>query len=101
MARRAGGIVNEKTQNVKAFKYHMIKQNNIQTKWRKEYIIMENKILAKVGELTVMESEVSEMVARMMQSGQNLDNPQGRTMVLEQLIANKLFLLDAKKNMYE
>lgn len=62
---------------------------------------MENKILAKVGEFAVMESEVNEMVTRMMQSGQNLDNPQGRAMILEQLIANKLFLLDAKKNMYE
>ena len=62
---------------------------------------MENKILAKVGELAVMETEVNEMVARMTHSGQNLDNPQGRAMILEQLIANKLFLLDAKKNMYE
>ena len=62
---------------------------------------MENKILAKVGELTVTESEVKEMVARMMQSGQNYDNPQGKEIILEQLIANKLFLLDAKKNMYE
>ena len=35
---------------------------------------MENKILAKVGEFAVMESEVNEMVARMMQSGQNLDD---------------------------
>ena len=55
---------------------------------------MDNKILARVGEFTVTESEVNGMVARMMQSGQNLDNPQGRAMVLEQLIANKLFLLD-------
>ena len=62
---------------------------------------MENKILAKVGELVVTEAEVNEMIARMMQSGQNLNNPQGREMVLQQLIANKLFLLDAKKNMYE
>ena len=62
---------------------------------------MDNKILAKVGEFTVTESEVNEMVAQLMQSGQNLNNPQGRAMVLEQLIANKLFLLDAKKNMYE
>lgn len=62
---------------------------------------MENKILAKVGELVVTESEVNEMVAKMMQTGQNLDNPQGRAMLLEQLIANKLFLLEATKNMYE
>ncbi len=62
---------------------------------------MDNKILAKVGGLTVMESEVNEMVAALMQRGQNADNPQGRAMVLEQLIANKLLLLDAQKNMYE
>lgn len=62
---------------------------------------MENKILAKVGGLTVTESEVNEMIATLMQRGQNLDNPQGRSMVLEQLIANKLLLLDAQKNMYE
>ena len=62
---------------------------------------MDNKILARVGEFTVTESEVNEMIAQLMQSGQNLNNPQGRAMVLEQLIANKLFLLDAKKNMYE
>ncbi len=62
---------------------------------------MDNRILAKVGTLTVMESEVNEMVAAFAQRGQNLDNPQGRAMILEQLISNKLFLLDAQKNMYE
>ena len=62
---------------------------------------MQNKVLAKVGDLAVMESEVNEMIARMMQSGQNFDNAQGRAIILEQLVANKLFLLDAKKNMYE
>ncbi len=62
---------------------------------------MENKILAKVGGLAVTEAEVNEMIMRLMQSGQNLNNEQGRAMVIEQLIANKLFLLDAQKNMYE
>ena len=62
---------------------------------------MENKILAKVGGLAITETEVNEMIVRLMQNGQNLDNAQGRAMVLEQLIANKLFLLDAQKNMYE
>lgn len=62
---------------------------------------MENKILAKVGGLAITEAEVNEMIVRLMQSGQNLDNAQGKAMVLEQLIANKLFLLDAQKNMYE
>ncbi len=62
---------------------------------------MENKVLAQVGGVNVTEAEVNEMIARLMQSGQNLDNAQGRAMVLEQLIANKLFYLDAQKNMYE
>jgi len=62
---------------------------------------MENKILAKVGGLTVMESEVNEMIASLRMRGQDLDNAQGREMVLEQLVANKLLLLDAQKNMYE
>lgn len=62
---------------------------------------MENKILAKVGGMDVTEAEVNEMIARLMQNGQNLDNAQGRALVLEQLIANKLFLLEAQKNMYE
>jgi len=62
---------------------------------------MDNRILAKVGSLTVMESEVNEMVASLAQRGQNYDNPQGRAAILEQLIANKLLLLDAQKNLYE
>lgn len=62
---------------------------------------MENKILARVGGLNVTEAEVNAMVASLSQRGQNLDNPRGRAMILEQLISNKLLLLDAKKNMYE
>ena len=62
---------------------------------------MKNKVLAKVGNLTVTEAEVNSVISRLMQSGQNLDNAEGRAMVLEQIITNKLFLLDAQKNMYE
>ncbi len=62
---------------------------------------MDNKILAKVGTLSVFQSEVDEMVMSLRQRGQNYDNEQGRTAILEQLIANKLFLLDAQKNLYE
>jgi len=62
---------------------------------------MDNRILAKVGSLTVMESEVNEMVASLAQRGQNYDNPQGRAAILEQLIANKLLLIEAQKNLYE
>lgn len=62
---------------------------------------MENKILAKVGTITITQAEVDEMVASLSQRGQSFDNPQGRAMILEQMISNKLLLLDAQKNMYE
>lgn len=62
---------------------------------------MEGKVLAKVGNLTVTEDEVNEMIMSLMQRGQNLNTPEGRKMVLDQLVANRLFLLDAGKNMYE
>jgi len=62
---------------------------------------MENKILAKVGTLTVTEADVNNMIAAFGARGQSYDNPQGREIILEQLIANKLLLLEAQKNMYE
>lgn len=62
---------------------------------------MNDRVLAKVGSLNVMESEVNEMVANLAKRGQNYDNPQGRSAILEQLIANKLLLIDAQKNLYE
>lgn len=62
---------------------------------------MDNKILANVGGIAVTESEVNEMIKTLAQRGQQFDNAQGREMILEQLISNKLLLLDAKKNMYE
>lgn len=64
-------------------------------------ITVDNKVLARVGSLTVTEAEVNEMIAALMTRGQNLDNPQGRAMVIEQIISRKLLLLDAQKNMYE
>lgn len=62
---------------------------------------MNNRVLAKVGSLSIMESEVNEMVMTLRQRGQNYDNPQGRAAILEQLIANKLLLIEAQKNLYE
>ena len=59
---------------------------------------MENKILAKVGTLTISEAEVNAMLMELGPRAQGYDNPQGREMILEQLIANKLLLLDAQKN---
>lgn len=60
------------------------------------------KILATVENLTVTQSEVDEMAMMLTQQrGQDFNNPQGKAMVLEQLINKKLLLLDASKNLYE
>ncbi len=62
---------------------------------------MAEKILATVGELTVTEAEVQEMIGALMQRGQNYNNPQGIDIIVEQLIGKKLLLMDARKNLYE
>lgn len=60
-----------------------------------------DKILATVGNLTVTESEVDEFLAGLGQRGQAYNNPEGRKVILEQLIGNKLLLLDARRNLIE
>ena len=62
---------------------------------------MENKILAKVGTLTVTEEEVNEFILSLGQRGQAYNTPEGRAMVLNQIIDSKLFLLDARRNLME
>ena len=62
---------------------------------------MENKILAKVGTLTVTEAEVTEFIAGLGQRGAAYNTPEGRRAVLNQLVSNKLLLLDAQRNLYE
>ena len=62
---------------------------------------MNDKILASVAGIPVTESEVTGMVAELAARGQNYDNAQGRAVILEQLISNKLLLADARKNLYE
>lgn len=62
---------------------------------------MNDKILANVAGIPVTESEVTGMVSELAARGQNYDNPQGRAVILEQLISNKLLLADARKNLYE
>lgn len=59
------------------------------------------KILAKVGSLTVTEEEVNDFLVGMGQRGASYNTPEGRAMILEQLIADKLFLQDARRNLYE
>ncbi len=62
---------------------------------------MEIKILAKVNGTPVTSQDVDNEIKMLGQRGQEFNNPQGREMVLEQIIARKLFLLDAIKNGYE
>lgn len=60
-----------------------------------------DKILAKVGALTVSEREVDEFLAELGQRGQGYNNPEGRKAILEQIISSKLLLIDARHNLLE
>lgn len=62
---------------------------------------MADKILATVGGLTVTEREVDELIMSLGQRGQAYNTPEGRRAVLNQVIGNKLLLLDARRNLYE
>lgn len=62
---------------------------------------MENKILAKVGALTVTEKEVDEFLAELGARAQGYNTPEGRRAILEQIISSKLLLIDARHNLYE
>ena len=66
---------------------------------------MENnfkKPLAVVGGKAIYDTDVDEAIAGMGQRGAAYQqNPQGRAMILEQLIEQRLFLADAMRNVYE
>lgn len=62
---------------------------------------MDDKVLASVGGKNITERDVDMMVMQMGQRGQNYNTPQGRAMLLDQLINRRLFLMDAMRNMYE
>ena len=59
------------------------------------------KPLAIVNNQPIYSTDVDELLMQIGQRGQSLNNPQGRAMVLEQIIAQKLFLADALRNVYE
>lgn len=61
----------------------------------------EGKVLATVGGKQITELDVEMMLAQMGQRAAQYNNPQGRAMILDQLINRKLFLMDAQKNLYE
>lgn len=57
--------------------------------------------LASVNGKAITVADVDNFIAAMGRNGQAYNNPQGRAAVLEQLIAQRLFLLDAQRNLYE
>ena len=59
------------------------------------------KPLAIVNTKAIYESDIDEVIEQMGQRGAAYNNPQGRAAVLEQLIAQRLFLADAMRNLYE
>ena len=61
----------------------------------------QDRILAQVAGNPIMESDLMEAMASMGQRTQAYNNPQGRAILLDQLIARRLFLLDAQKNLME
>lgn len=62
---------------------------------------MDNKILASVGNMSVTEADVSAMIASLAQRGKNYNTAEGRAIILDQLINQKLLLMDATRNLYE
>ena len=60
-----------------------------------------DKILAKVGALTVTEKEVDDFLTELGARGQGYNTPEGRRAILEQIISSKLLLLDARHNLFE
>jgi peptidyl-prolyl cis-trans isomerase C len=60
-----------------------------------------NNVLATVGGIAITEEEVNEFLQGLGPRGQAYNNPEGKKAVLGQIIANKLLLLDARRNLYE
>ncbi len=58
-------------------------------------------VLAQVNGKPITTEDVDRFIMAMGQSGQAYNNPQGRAAILEQLIAQRLFLLDAQRNLLE
>ena len=59
------------------------------------------RVLAQVNGKAITDEDVTRFIMAMGRNGQAYNNPQGRAAVLEQLIAQRLFLLDAQRNLLE
>lgn len=60
-----------------------------------------SRVLANVNGKPITEEDVDRFIAALGRGAQAYNNPQGRAAVLEQLIAQRLFLLDAQRNLME
>ena len=60
-----------------------------------------SKILATVNGAPITEDEVSELIAGLGQRGASYNTPEGKRIILNQLIGDRLMLLDAKRNLLE
>ena len=60
-----------------------------------------DRIVAQVAGNPIMESDIDEALRSMGQRAQSYNNPQGRAILLDQIIARRLFLMDAQKNLME
>ena len=58
-------------------------------------------VLATVNGVAITEEEVALFIEGLGQRGQAYNNPQGKAVILEEIIAQKLFLAEAKKNLFE
>ena len=62
---------------------------------------MDNKVLATVGGIAITEADVNSFLAGLGERGAMYNNPNGRAAILKQLVASKLLLLDARRNLFE
>lgn len=60
-----------------------------------------SKVLATVNGMAITEDDVNDFLRGLGQRGMSYNTPEGRRTVLNQLIGNKLLLLDAKRNLLE
>jgi len=61
----------------------------------------QSKVLAVVGGRAITDADVDRALMGLGQRAQQYNNPQGRQILLEQLINKELILMDAKKNLME
>ena len=59
------------------------------------------KVLASVMGKVITQADVEEFIDNLGQRGENYRNPQGYAIILDELINQKLLLLDAARNFYE